>query len=223
MNWSGSMWPIRFGGEGARQREDVPAAVPGDGLCGAQRPHGEGKMSPIDTTDTKVLGGGFIDLHAKQLGLKLEADGERLQSVFGVQRSGYPRPLIQTCCGPQAGGEGAPSREGPLSWGKRSMPTVRPSSRRHNSDIRPRSPKPPGDQVPSVLTKGCETTQKTRASQGESPHPSRQTAAGPRARQAWQTLRVPATSVPHWTHRWGRWMRSARCVCERLGHRQSYR
>jgi len=63
----------------------------------------ETQMLLIDTTDTKVLGGGFIDLHDKQLGLKLEPKSKDL-SLFSAQAPLYIiGPLSKPAAGPKLG------------------------------------------------------------------------------------------------------------------------
>jgi hypothetical protein len=60
-------------------------------------------MLLIDTTDTKVLGGGFIDLHDKQLGLKLEPKAKDF-SLFSAQAPLYIfGPLAKPAAGPKLG------------------------------------------------------------------------------------------------------------------------
>ena len=63
----------------------------------------ETQMLLIDTTDTKVLGGGFIDLHDKHLGLKLEPKSKDF-SLFSVQAPLYIiGPLATPAAGPKLG------------------------------------------------------------------------------------------------------------------------
>jgi uncharacterized protein involved in outer membrane biogenesis len=63
----------------------------------------ETQMLLIDTTDTKVLGGGFIDLHDKQLGLKLEPKSKDF-SLFSAQAPLYILgPLSKPAAGPKLG------------------------------------------------------------------------------------------------------------------------
>ena len=63
----------------------------------------ETQMLLIDTTDTKVLGGGFIDLHDKQLGLKLEPTSKDF-SLFSAQAPLYIiGPLATPAAGPKLG------------------------------------------------------------------------------------------------------------------------
>ena len=89
--------------EGARQREDVPAAVPGGRLCGAQRPHGDADVA--DRYDRHQGPWRRVHRSARQTArAEAGAHVERLQSVFGAGTVVYPRPLGQTCCWPQAGG-----------------------------------------------------------------------------------------------------------------------
>jgi uncharacterized protein involved in outer membrane biogenesis len=66
-----------------------------------------GRMEPqmllIDTTDTKVLGGGFIDLQAKVVALKLEPKAKDF-SLFSVQAPLYiSGPLSKLSAGPKLG------------------------------------------------------------------------------------------------------------------------
>jgi hypothetical protein len=66
-----------------------------------------GRMEPqmllIDTTDTKVLGGGFIDLQAKVVALKLEPKAKDF-SLFSVQTPLYiSGPLSKLSAGPKLG------------------------------------------------------------------------------------------------------------------------
>ena len=63
----------------------------------------ETQMLLIDTTDTKVLGGGFIDLHDNQLGLKLEPTSKDF-SLFSAQAPLYIiGPLAKPAAGPKLG------------------------------------------------------------------------------------------------------------------------
>jgi uncharacterized protein involved in outer membrane biogenesis len=63
----------------------------------------ETQMLLIDTTDTKVIGGGFIDLRAKMLGLKLEPKAKDF-SLFSVQSPLYiTGPLGKLAAGPKLG------------------------------------------------------------------------------------------------------------------------
>jgi len=63
----------------------------------------ETQMLLIDTTDTKVLGGGFIDLHDKYLGLKLEPKSKDF-SLFSAQAPLYILgPLAKPAVGPKLG------------------------------------------------------------------------------------------------------------------------
>ena len=63
----------------------------------------ETQMLLIDTTDTKVVGGGFIDLHDKQLGLKLDPKAKDF-SLFSVQAPLYiTGPLAKPSAGPKLG------------------------------------------------------------------------------------------------------------------------
>jgi uncharacterized protein involved in outer membrane biogenesis len=63
----------------------------------------ETQMLLIDTTDTKVLGGGFIDLHDKHLGLKLEPKSKDF-SLFSAQAPLYIiGPLATPAAGPKLG------------------------------------------------------------------------------------------------------------------------
>jgi len=60
-------------------------------------------MLLVDTTDTKVIGGGFIDLHDKQLGLKLEPQDKDFR-VFSAQAPLYiTGPLAKPAAGPKLG------------------------------------------------------------------------------------------------------------------------
>ena len=77
----------------------------------------ETQMLLIDTTDTKVLGGGFIDLHAKQLGLKLEPTAKDF-SLFSAQAPLYILgPLSKPAAGPKLG-EVLLSLSRPMKLGK---------------------------------------------------------------------------------------------------------
>ena len=63
----------------------------------------ETQMLLVDTTDTKVIGGGFIDLRAKMLGLKLEPKAKDF-SLFSVQAPLYiTGPLAKLSAGPKLG------------------------------------------------------------------------------------------------------------------------
>jgi uncharacterized protein involved in outer membrane biogenesis len=63
----------------------------------------ETQMLLIDTTDTKVMGGGFIDLQANVVGLKLEPKAKDF-SLFSVQTPLYiSGPLSQLSAGPKLG------------------------------------------------------------------------------------------------------------------------
>lgn len=77
----------------------------------------ETQMLLIDTTDTQVLGGGFIDLHDKQLGLKLEPKSKDF-SLFSAQAPLY---IIGSLSNPAAGpklGELLLSLSMPIKFGK---------------------------------------------------------------------------------------------------------
>jgi uncharacterized protein involved in outer membrane biogenesis len=63
----------------------------------------ETQMLLVDTTDTKVIGGGFIDMQAKQLGLKLEPKAKDF-SLFSVQAPLYILgPFANPSAGPKLG------------------------------------------------------------------------------------------------------------------------
>jgi hypothetical protein len=63
----------------------------------------ETQMLLIDTTDTKVIGGGFIDLHDKKLGLKLDPKAKDF-SLFSAQAPLYiVGPLSKPAAGPKLG------------------------------------------------------------------------------------------------------------------------
>jgi hypothetical protein len=63
----------------------------------------ETQMLLIDTTDTKVIGGGFIDLRANRLGLKLDPKAKDF-SLFSVQTPLYiSGPLSHLSAGPKLG------------------------------------------------------------------------------------------------------------------------
>jgi uncharacterized protein involved in outer membrane biogenesis len=63
----------------------------------------ETQMLLIDTTDTKIIGGGFIDLRAQMLGLKLEPKAKDF-SLFSVQAPLYiTGPLASLSAGPKLG------------------------------------------------------------------------------------------------------------------------
>ena len=63
----------------------------------------ETQMLLIDTTDTKVVGGGFIDLQANVVGVKLEPKAKDF-SLFSVQTPLYiSGPLRQLSAGPKLG------------------------------------------------------------------------------------------------------------------------
>ena len=63
----------------------------------------ETQMLLVDTTDTKVMGGGFIDLRAKMLGLKLEPKAKDF-SLFSAQAPLYiTGPLAKLAAGPKLG------------------------------------------------------------------------------------------------------------------------
>ena len=63
----------------------------------------ETQMLLIDTTDTKVIGGGFIDLRANRLGLKLDPKAKDF-SLFSVQSPLYiSGPLSHLAAGPKLG------------------------------------------------------------------------------------------------------------------------
>src|SRR4030095_6515876 len=63
----------------------------------------ETQMLLIDTTDTKVVGGGFIDLQANVVGLKLEPKAKDF-SLFSVQTPLYiSGPLGKISAGPKLG------------------------------------------------------------------------------------------------------------------------
>jgi uncharacterized protein involved in outer membrane biogenesis len=63
----------------------------------------ETQMFLVDTTDTKVIGGGFIDLRAKRLALKLDPKAKDF-SLFSVQAPLYIHgPLATPAVGPKVG------------------------------------------------------------------------------------------------------------------------
>jgi uncharacterized protein involved in outer membrane biogenesis len=63
----------------------------------------ETQMLLVDTTDTKVVGGGFIDLHDKKLGLKLDPKAKDF-SLFSAQAPLYIiGPLAKLSAGPKLG------------------------------------------------------------------------------------------------------------------------
>jgi uncharacterized protein involved in outer membrane biogenesis len=63
----------------------------------------ETQMLLVDTTDTKVIGGGFIDMRANMVGLKLEPKAKDF-SPFSVQAPLYiTGPLRQLSAGPKLG------------------------------------------------------------------------------------------------------------------------
>ena len=63
----------------------------------------ETQMLLIDTTDTKVIGGGFIDLQANVIALKLEPKAKDF-SLFSVQAPLYiSGPLAKPSAGPKLG------------------------------------------------------------------------------------------------------------------------
>jgi hypothetical protein len=63
----------------------------------------ETQMLLIDTTDTKVVGGGFIDLREKKVGLKLEPKAKDF-SLFSAQAPLYIiGPLAKPSAGPKLG------------------------------------------------------------------------------------------------------------------------
>jgi uncharacterized protein involved in outer membrane biogenesis len=63
----------------------------------------ETQMLLVDTTDTKVIGGGFIDLRTKMLGVKLEPKAKDF-SLFSAQAPLYiAGPLAKLSAGPKLG------------------------------------------------------------------------------------------------------------------------
>ena len=63
----------------------------------------ETQMLLVDTNDTKVIGGGFIDLQEKKLGLKLEPKAKDF-SLFSAQAPLYiTGPLAKPAAGPKLG------------------------------------------------------------------------------------------------------------------------
>ena len=63
----------------------------------------ETQMLLVDTTDTKVIGGGFIDLKGKMVGLKLDPKAKDF-SPFAVQSPLYiTGPLGKLSAGPKLG------------------------------------------------------------------------------------------------------------------------
>jgi uncharacterized protein involved in outer membrane biogenesis len=63
----------------------------------------ETQMLLVDTTDTKVIGGGFIDLQEKKLGLKLDPKAKDF-SLFSAQAPLYiVGPLAKLSAGPKLG------------------------------------------------------------------------------------------------------------------------
>jgi hypothetical protein len=60
-------------------------------------------MLLVDTTDTKVIGGGFIDMRANMVGLKLEPKAKDF-SPFSLQTPLYiTGPLSNISAGPKLG------------------------------------------------------------------------------------------------------------------------
>ena len=77
----------------------------------------ETQMLLVDTNDTKVIGGGFIDLHDKMLGLKLEPQDKDFR-VFSAQTPLYIiGPLAKPAAGPKLG-ETLLSLSMPIKLGK---------------------------------------------------------------------------------------------------------
>src|SRR4029434_10572879 len=92
--------------EGARPREDVPAAVSGGRFYGAQWQNGDADVADrYHRYQSRGRGG---HRSASQRGcVEAGAEGQRLQSVFGTDALVHQRPLEQTVCWPQARGNAA--------------------------------------------------------------------------------------------------------------------
>jgi uncharacterized protein involved in outer membrane biogenesis len=109
----------------------------------------ETQMLLVDTTDTKVLGGGFIDLHDKRLGLKLEPQDKDFR-VFSAQTPLYIiGPLAKPSAGPKLG-EVLLSLSMPIKVGKPEHADCQ-VLRRRTSGIRPRSPSSPNPSTHSSV------------------------------------------------------------------------
>jgi len=93
----------------------------------------------IDTTDTKVMGGGFIDLQAKVVGLKLEPKAKDF-SLFSLQTPLYiSGPLAKPSAGPKLG-EMLRSLSTPIKVGtpdKTDCQAVLEASQRRYQDSKP--------------------------------------------------------------------------------------
>jgi hypothetical protein len=63
----------------------------------------ETQMLLVDTTDTKVIGGGFIDLHDKRLGLKLEPQDKDFRVLSATAPLYITGPLAKLSAGPKLG------------------------------------------------------------------------------------------------------------------------
>jgi len=63
----------------------------------------ETQMLLIDTTDTQVIGGGFIDLHDKRLGLKLEPQDKDFRVLSATAPLYITGPLTKLSAGPKLG------------------------------------------------------------------------------------------------------------------------
>jgi len=63
----------------------------------------ETQMLLVDTPDTKVIGGGFIDLHDKTLGLKLEPQDKHLRVLTATSPLYITGPLTKPAAGPKLG------------------------------------------------------------------------------------------------------------------------
>jgi uncharacterized protein involved in outer membrane biogenesis len=77
----------------------------------------ETQMLLIDTTDTKVIGGGFIDLHEKRLELKLEPQDKHFRVLTATAPLYITGPLAKPAAGPKLG-EALLSLSIPLKPGK---------------------------------------------------------------------------------------------------------
>jgi uncharacterized protein involved in outer membrane biogenesis len=63
----------------------------------------ETQMLLVDTTDTRVVGGGFIDLHDKRLGLKLEPQDKDFRILSATAPLYITGPLTKLSAGPKLG------------------------------------------------------------------------------------------------------------------------
>ena len=99
-NWQGSTWQKPLRRRSPEKTYQLRCLVADFAVHNGRM---ETQMLLVDTTDTKVMGGGFIDLRAKMLGLKLEPKAKDF-SLFSAQAPLYiTGPLAKLAAGPKLG------------------------------------------------------------------------------------------------------------------------